>query len=158
MSHPRGRDPEAFALLVADIFEAAGVLRSDGERVAASAGQTQARWQLLSVVSVGGDWTVPMAAERLGTSRQAVQRLANDLVDDGLATFADNPRHRRSPLLHLTEEGQRVLDVITAQARRRQKMLVAKLDDVDLVEMRSALRHLVRVMRSEREPRRGPAT
>jgi DNA-binding MarR family transcriptional regulator len=99
-----------------------------------------------------------MAAERLGTSRQAVQRLANDLVDDGLATFADNPRHRRSPLLHLTEEGQRVLDVITAQARRRQKMLVAKLDDVDLVEMRSALRHLVRVMRSEREPRRGPAT
>jgi DNA-binding MarR family transcriptional regulator len=157
LSHPRGRDPEAFALLVADIFEAAGVLRSDGERVAASAGQTQARWQLLSVVSAG-DWTVPMAADRLGTSRQAVQRLANDLVDDGLAAFANNPRHRRSPLLHLTEEGQRVLDVITAQARRRQKVLVAKLDDVDLVEMRSALRHLVRVMRSELEPRRGPAT
>ena len=98
MSQPSVRDPDAFALLVADIFEAAGALRRDGEGIASSAGQTQARWQLLSVVAAG-DWTVPMAADRLGTSRQAVQRIANELVNDGLAAFIDNPRHRRSPFL-----------------------------------------------------------
>ena len=50
MSQPAG-DPGELALLVADVFEAAGVLRRYGERTAATAGQTQARWQLLSVVS-----------------------------------------------------------------------------------------------------------
>ena len=89
MNQPSVRDPDAFALLVADIFEAAGALRRDGEGIASSAGQTQARWQLLSVVAAG-DWTVPMAADRLGTSRQAVQRIANELVD------AASQLHRQS--------------------------------------------------------------
>lgn len=150
MHKPSVRDRDAFALLVADVYDAAGVLRRDGERIASSAGQTQARWQLLSVVSTG-NWTVPMAADRLGTSRQAVQRIANELVDDGLAAFVDNPRHRRSPFLHLTEEGRRVLDAITGQAQRRHEALLAKLDGVDLVEVRTALRHLAAVVRSELE-------
>jgi DNA-binding MarR family transcriptional regulator len=95
MRRPSNTNHDAFALFVADVFETAGTLRRYGERIAASAGQTQARWQLLSVVSVG-DWTVPMAAERIGTSRQAVQRIANELAEEGLATFDDNPHHRRS--------------------------------------------------------------
>jgi DNA-binding MarR family transcriptional regulator len=150
MSQPSGRDPDAFALLVADIFDAAGVLRRDGEGLASSAGQTQARWQLLSVVA-GGEWTVPMAADRLGTSRQAVQRIANELVDDGLAEFIANPRRRRSPFLRLTDEGMRVLDAITRQAQRRHKVLLAKLDGTDLAGLRAALRQLTAVVRSELE-------
>ncbi len=150
MSQLPARDPDAFALVVADIFDAAGVLRRDGERTASSAGQTQARWQLLSVVSVG-DWTVPMAADRLGTSRQAVQRIANKLVDDGLAASVDNPRHRRSPFLRLTDEGERVLSAITGQAQLRHKALLAKLDGINLVEVRTALRHLTAVVRSDLE-------
>lgn len=148
MSQSSARDPDAFALLVADIFDAAGVLRRDGERIASAAGQTQARWQVLSVVSAG-DWTVPMAADRLGTSRQAVQRIANELVDDGLAVFADNPRHRRSPFLRLTDEGARVLGTITSQARRRHKALLSKLDGANLVQVRAELRHLSAAVRSE---------
>ncbi|HEY6787963.1 MAG TPA: hypothetical protein VI365_11690 [Trebonia sp.] len=35
--------PDELALLVADVFEAAGVLHRYGERTAATAGQTQAR-------------------------------------------------------------------------------------------------------------------
>ena len=74
---------DAFALFVADVYDTAGVLRRYGELVAGEAGQTQARWQLMNVVSEG-NWTVPMAADRLGTSRQAVQRIANELLDEGL--------------------------------------------------------------------------
>jgi hypothetical protein len=40
---PSAPDHEAFALLVADVLDAARVMRREGERVAASAGQTQAR-------------------------------------------------------------------------------------------------------------------
>jgi hypothetical protein len=64
--------PDRFALLVADVYDAAGVLRRLGERIAATEGQTQARWQVLSVMPEG-TWTVPMAADRLVTRRQAVQ-------------------------------------------------------------------------------------
>jgi DNA-binding MarR family transcriptional regulator len=142
------RDHEAFALLVADVFDAAGALRRDGERIAATEGQTQARWQLLSVVSAG-DWTVPAAADRLGTSRQAVQRIANELVEEGLAAFVDNPRHRRSPFVRLTADGRDVLAAITAQARRRHRALLAELDGVDLLALRAALRAVTTVVRAE---------
>jgi DNA-binding MarR family transcriptional regulator len=148
MSQPTGDDPDAFALLVADVFDAAGVLRRYGERTAASAGQTQARWQLLSVVS-DGDWTVPMAAERLGTSRQAVQRIANELVADGLAVFEDNPRHRRSPFLRLNGEGRRVLGDISNEARRRHQPLLEEIGALDISEARAALRRLTAAVRAQ---------
>src|SRR5580698_4704566 len=98
------RSPAAvdeFSLLVADVYDTAGVLRRLGERTAATEGQTQARWQVLSVIS-DGSWTVPMAADRLGTSRQAVQRIANELVEEGLAAFDENPRNQPSSFLRLT--------------------------------------------------------
>lgn len=147
MTQKSAHEFDALALLVADIFDAAGVLRRDGERTASSAGQTQARWQLMSVVS-DGDWTVPMAADRLGTSRQSVQRIANDLIDDGVAALADNPSHRRSPFLRLTDDGRHVLDAITCRAQHRHRALLAKLDGVDLVELRVGLRRLTAVVRS----------
>lgn len=146
MTHYPSRNSEAFALLVAEIYDAAGVLRRYGEGIAASAGQTQARWQLLSVVS-DGNWTVPTAADRLGTSRQAVQRIANDLVTDGLAALADNPRHSRSPFLRLTPEGRRVLAAISEQARRRHSLLLSRLNHLELSTLRPALRELTSVVR-----------
>ena len=73
------------ALLVADIFEAAGALREHGDQIAGRVGQSQARWQVLSVFSEG-DWTVATAARRLGVTRQSEQRIADLLVADVLDT------------------------------------------------------------------------
>jgi DNA-binding MarR family transcriptional regulator len=142
------RGLDEFALVVADVYDAAGVLRRYGERIAASAGQTQARWQLLSVVS-GGDWTVPMAADRLGISRQAVQRIANDVVADDLAVFEVNPQHRRSPFLRLTATGKQALTAMTDQAQRSHRALAAKLRTLDLMEVRSALQELTAAVRAD---------
>ncbi len=151
VSRSPGPDAEVFALLVAEVFDAAGVLRRYGEHIASSAGQTQARWQLMSVVSVG-DWTVPMAADRLGTSRQAVQRIANELVAEGLAVFTGNPRHRRSPFLRLNARGRRVLDAITEQARLRHRTLANDLAGIDLTDLRSTLRQVTQIVRSQNQP------
>ena len=146
MSQPAG-DQDELALLAADVFEAAGALRRYGERTAATAGQTQARWQLLSVVS-NGDWTVPAAADRLGTSRQAVQRIANELVDEGLAVFEDNPRHRRSPFLRLGDDGRRALAAISAKARAESQAILDGLDGLDLARVRADLRQLTSAVRA----------
>lgn len=134
------------ALLVADIYEAAGVLRRWGEAIARAEGQTQARWQVLSVVC-DEPLSVPRAARRLGVSRQGVQRIANNLVDDGQAAWSVNPDHRSSPLLTLTEVGRRGLDVITARASASHRQLAADIAPAEIAMTRKVLQHLVATVR-----------
>jgi DNA-binding MarR family transcriptional regulator len=124
--------------MIAAIYELAGALRRNGETVARRLGQTQARWQVLSAAS-GGDKTVPQLARRLGVSRQAVQRIADALVADQLARFADNPDHRTSPHLVPTEGGQRKLAEITHAAREFHEALARRLKGLDLAALRRGL-------------------
>lgn len=52
-----------------------------------------------------GPLTVPQIAKMRPTSRQRMQRLADELAAKGLVEFIDNPRHRRSKLVRLTTKG-----------------------------------------------------
>ena len=52
-----------------------------------------------------GPLTVPQIAQMRPTSRQRMQRLADELAADGLVEFVDNPKHRRSKLVRLTPGG-----------------------------------------------------
>ncbi|MGO8917821.1 MAG: MarR family transcriptional regulator [Stellaceae bacterium] len=54
-----------------------------------------------------GPLTVPEIAKMRPTSRQRMQRLADELAAEGLVEFIDNPRHRRSKLVRLTRKGNR---------------------------------------------------
>ena len=125
-------------LIVADVYQLAGAFRAVGERIARSAGQTQARWQLLSAASAGIK-TVPQIARRLGYARQSVQRTADLLVESGLAEFAANPDHQRSPYLELTTQGRDVLKRLSAAAKKTHAQLAEHSRGADL---RTALRVL----------------
>ena len=144
MRYCRGMTESADALLpllIADLFEAAGAARRRGEAIAAADGQTQARWQLLSVISEG-DWTVAHAARRLGITRQAVQRTADELLRLGLAETETNPNHQRSPLIRPTDEGRTALAAMNQRARRWHAELTADLDPRDVEAARRVLRAL----------------
>jgi DNA-binding MarR family transcriptional regulator len=130
------------AVLVADLYEAAGVMRRRGDRIASVAGQSQARWQLLSVVSEG-TWTVPHAARRLGLTRQAVQRVADDLRAAGLVRTERNPNHQRSPLIVLTDAGREALAAITHEAVSWDARVFADLDAADLAAAQRVLRAII---------------
>lgn len=132
---------ETLPLLIADVFEAAGMLRRAGDALAGRVGQTQSRWQLLSVVCEG-DWTVAAAARRLGISRQAVQKVANALAQDGLVGFEANPTHRRAPLLRLTPTGRQAFATITANAETWHTRVSHDLSVEDLANARHVLRTL----------------
>ncbi len=125
--------------LVAEIFELAGALRRDGEQIAKLAGQTQARWQVMWIAETGR-LSVAMVARRLGLTRQSVQRVADAIVADGLATFRPNPDHQRSPLLILTENGQAVLDTINDSGRQYNLKNAAILGDDGITELRRLIR------------------
>jgi DNA-binding MarR family transcriptional regulator len=139
--------PEEVAALVATVFEVAGELRRVGETEAATAGQTQARWQVLSVVS-DGEWTVPRAARRLGIKRQSVQRTVDLLVDDGLVTLHENPHHARSPLVRLTPAGRRVLDRINRVADEWHRDVARRLDRHALETTQTTLGQLLAAARA----------
>jgi DNA-binding MarR family transcriptional regulator len=128
-------------LLVADIYDAAGALRQRGDRIAAIAGQTQARWQVLSVLSEG-DWTVPNIARRLGVTRQAVQRTADQLSRDGSIEFEANPNHERSPFARPTPAGLTALAATTAAASDWNEHAATELKASDLDIARSVLQTL----------------
>jgi DNA-binding MarR family transcriptional regulator len=129
-------------LIVADIYELAGRLRKRGDDIAATIGQTQARWQVMSAAS-GQPMSVPQIARRLGLTRQAVQRTADLLVGEGLAGYAGNPDHRASPHLILTKRGRDALRRLTSAARDGHEALAAKLGAFDLPALRRDLRRLL---------------
>lgn len=138
--------PDEMALLVADVYELAGLLRRSGEAVAAREGQTQARWQLLSVMSEN-PLTVPQAARRLGVTRQGVQRVANELVGDGLVELHANPDHRTSPLLSPTDDGRRVLARIRKLATAENDRLVQAVGVQTLRTTRQGVRRFTAALR-----------
>ena len=129
-------------LIVADIFELAGRFRDDGEAIARTVGQTQARWQVMSAASADPR-SVPQIARRLGVSRQNVQRIADLLVADGAATFDSNPDHKSSPFLVLTRRGRAALAEITKAAAASHARIARRLGGADLAPVHRSLRRLI---------------
>jgi DNA-binding MarR family transcriptional regulator len=111
------------------VFEVNRLLRDAGERVSAAAGQTHSRRMVLQ--AAGDRATVPDIARRLGLQRQSVQRVADDLVADGLAHYEDNPRHRRSRLLVTTAAGKSALAAIQSAHREWVAELEATVGELD---------------------------
>ena len=70
-------------------------------------GLSSARMRVAMVLEMAGaPRTVPQVARSLGLSRQAVQRLADDLAARGHVAWIENPDHRRARLFELTEAGR----------------------------------------------------
>jgi DNA-binding MarR family transcriptional regulator len=120
--------------LVAEIYECAGLFRKQGERVAVRSGQTQARWQVLSVVSSGG-FTVPQIARRLGVTRQSVQRVVNELHKDDLLSFVANPDHQTSRMVVISSKGKDILTEITNNAEAYHQNLQAAVGSTNVKRM-----------------------
>ena len=81
----------------------ARVLES-AQQLAAAGGLTAAWWQVLGGV-LDQPRTVADVSRRMGVSRQGVLRIADLLVERGLAEYRVNPAHRRAQLLACTEAG-----------------------------------------------------
>ena len=102
---------DALTNLVLDLFRLNSLVLTAGDRLVARLGLTSARWQVLGAM-VAADRPQPVAwlARDMGANRQNVQRIVNDLYDEGLIAFKPNPHHRRAQLVVLTEKGQQAFD------------------------------------------------
>jgi DNA-binding MarR family transcriptional regulator len=95
--------------LILETFRLNGALIVAGDRLVADIGLTSARWQVLGGLALS-PVPLPVAhvARNMGLSRQAVQRLVNEMEADGLVRFAPNPHHRRAQLVLLTARGEEI--------------------------------------------------
>ena len=109
---------DAMTALILQIFRVNGSLLAAGEGMVADLGLTSARWQVLGAIAMS-PVPLPVAhiARNMGLTRQAVQRLVNEMEGDGFVTFGSNPHHQRAKLVLLTPRGKAAY----ASAMKRQR-------------------------------------
>jgi DNA-binding MarR family transcriptional regulator len=81
-------------------------IRAVGQKTGLITGWGGGAFGFLRSLALLGPLTVPQIAEMRPTSRQRMQRLADELAAEGLVEFVDNPRHRRSKLVQLKPKGE----------------------------------------------------
>lgn len=98
-------DQELLSGIAKTVFRLNGQLLTIGESLARPVGLTAAWWQVLAAV-LDEPRSVADVARNVGVTRQSVQRIADLLVDRGLAVYRPNPAHRRAKLLSPTPQGR----------------------------------------------------
>ena len=111
--------PHGFAtgMLIYEVLRLHGRLLAAGDALMSDLGLTSARWQVLgTIVASRKPLTVPELSRILGQSRQSIQRLVNEMSNDGLVHFTPNPGHKRSMFVVPTDLGRSLH--AKAEARR----------------------------------------
>jgi DNA-binding MarR family transcriptional regulator len=96
---------EAITELMLEVAQCFFKIRALGEKTGFITGWGGGAFGFMRSLALLGPLTVPQIAQMRPTSRQRMQRLANELAAEGLVEFIDNPRHRRSKLVRLTPKG-----------------------------------------------------
>ncbi|MFI7668425.1 MarR family winged helix-turn-helix transcriptional regulator [Nocardia sp. NPDC049526] len=119
-------EQELFATVAITSFQLNGQFLAIAEELAAPAGITAAWWQVLGAV-LREPLPVAGIARAMGITRQSVQRIADLLVDKGLAEFQPNPAHRRAKLVAVTDAGREAIERINPQHAVMAKRLADEL-------------------------------
>ncbi len=129
-------------------FRLNGRLMEAAQRMAAEGGLTAAWWQVIGGVL---DEPRPVAevARRMGMTRQGVQRIADLLVDRGLAEYRPNPAHRRAKLLACTEAGYWAVRRISLAQHPWANRVGAAIGVDDLIAARTTMEQLIAVLESD---------
>jgi DNA-binding MarR family transcriptional regulator len=100
------RRAESIAELMLEVAQCFFRIRALGQQAGLVTSWGAGAFGFLRSLAVLGPLTVPQIARMRPTSRQRMQRLADELAAEGLVRFVDNPKHRRSKLVQLTARGE----------------------------------------------------
>src|SRR5262245_54760761 len=96
---------EAIADLMLEVAQCFFRIRVLGQKAGLITGWGGGAFGFMRSLALLGPLTVPQIAQMRPTSRQRMQRLADELEAEGFVEFIDNPKHRRSKLVRLTRKG-----------------------------------------------------
>lgn len=140
-SHGPTEDQKLLSGIAKTVFRLNGQLLSIAEDLAWPAGLTAAWWQVIATV-LREPLSVADISRSIGNSRQSVQRVADLLVDEGLAEYQPNPAHRRAKLLAPTEEGRSAVRAIAPAHADLARRLRSEYGDQELRRLLASLTEL----------------
>jgi DNA-binding MarR family transcriptional regulator len=133
---------EAVADLMLEVAQFFFRIRALGQRSGLITSWGGGAFGLLRNLALIGPLTVPQIAEMRPTSRQRMQRLADELAAQGLVEFVDNPSHRRSKLVRLTRKGEARHRELSARFLTIASTIGAGLNEVDIRKATEIVRQL----------------
>jgi DNA-binding MarR family transcriptional regulator len=139
---PAAGKSEAIAALVLDVAQCFFRWRALGQKTGFITGWGAGAYGFLRSLALLGPLTVPAIARMRPTSRQRMQRLANELAADGLVEFIDNPRHRRSKLVRLTSKGETRYRRLSARLLELASSMGAGLSEAEIHRAAEIVRQL----------------
>lgn len=133
---------EAVADLMLEVAQFFFRLRAVGQKTGLITSWGGGAFGFMRSLAVIGPLTVPRIAQMRPTSRQRMQRLADELAAEGLVEFIDNPRHRRSKLVRLTRKGDTRYREMSARFLAIASTMGAELGEGDIRKTTGILRQL----------------
>lgn len=97
---------------------------------------------VLEILHKYGEQTVPEIAARLEIQRQYVQIMCNETLASGFIEQRANPRHKRSPILALTDHGRTLIEEIVS---KEMKLVAAMGEDLSDEDVATALKVVLAV-------------
>jgi DNA-binding MarR family transcriptional regulator len=133
---------EAIADLMLEVAQFFFRIRAVGQRTGLITSWGGGAFGFMRSLALLGPLTVPQIAQMRPTSRQRMQRLADELAAEGLVAFIDNPRHRRSKLVRLTSKGDARYRELSARFLTIASTMGADLSEADIRKTAGIVRRL----------------
>lgn len=101
------QEGQLFTDIVLEVFKLSGLLITAGDELSNELGLTSARWKVLGALAgMESPMTVSQIAMSMGQTRQGVQRLSNEMVQEGILVYEENPYHKKAKLVAMTTKGK----------------------------------------------------
>ncbi|MCP4207856.1 MAG: winged helix-turn-helix transcriptional regulator [Shimia sp.] len=104
---------------------------------------------VLEILQRYGEQTVPEIAARLEIKRQYVQVMCNETLASGFVEQRANPRHKRSPLLALTDHGHTLIEEILSKEMKLMEEIGASLSSEDISTALEVVRAVVEGLKNQ---------
>jgi DNA-binding MarR family transcriptional regulator len=145
---PRTEAGEALTDAIVATFRLNGRLMDIAQRLAHAGDLTATEWRVLGGV-LDEPHSVAEVGRLMGMTRQGVQRVADQLVDRGLAEYRPNPAHRRAKLLACTQAGYWAIRQIALVQRPWADEIAANIGATELQEALTTIRRIVATLEAE---------
>ena len=133
---------EAVAELMLEVAQCFFRIRAVGQKTGFITSWGGGAFGFIRSLALFGPLTVPQIAQMRPTSRQRMQRLADELAAEGLVEFIYNPKHRRSKLVRLTPQGDARYRELNARFLSIASTMGVALSEVDIRQTIKIMRHL----------------
>ena len=133
---------EAVAELMLEVAQCFFRIRALGQKTGLITSWGGGAFGFMRSLALLGPLTVPQVAQMRPTSRQRMQRLADELAAEGLVDFIDNPRHQRSKLVRLTPKGEARYRALNTRLLSVASTMGLALSEASIRETSEIVRHL----------------